>query len=753
MANENSVKISIVVPIYNVENDIENCLKCLQKQSLKDIEIICVDDVSTDNSLKIVEEYAKNDDRIIIVRHKENLSANVSRREGALLAKGEYILFIDPDDTIEKDCLKPLYKTAKETNVDILHFGTNVINCGVTDKQVEWYENFSRPYYGYIYGEEVFTRCFLTQDYRFNIWNKLIKAHVCKRAMTDCVNIPLPKAQDLYAYFLIAYYAGSYLGIEDKYYNYAFGGGVSGGRTFTEEKFRRHCSQSDVAYYIIDFLIKNKCLDKYYDAAFRIINNLINDNIASLKACGKAKVNFSAEDILYESWLNGKLQNSLLSYIKKSKDAVCAKLLFEIEFKLFKNLSLKTRRKILMLFLSVYDCVPEVLTALISESDVNDKDYMFLQTVQSAINARWYNERYIPVVMATNNNYAAYLGVTLNSIIKNSDDYYFYDIYVFHSGINKYYIEKLNSVKKDNVAVHCVNVKQIISSQNLYSNRHYSVEMYHRFLIPELFFFLPKVLYLDCDIVVLDSIHKLFRIDIGNNTLGAARNLLHSEMYDYVTQTLHHDPEIYFNSGVLLINCDQFITENIKNKCYDFLKKNTELQCPDQDALNKCCKNVMILDTKWNFQWHHYLNKDIAAARYKLISKDAELFDNALNDVRLIHYTSNKKPWNYLCSEYSDIFWEYVNGSVFEREVVYRYSDIDDPLKKEIKKLNDKIKALQEELDAIPVKGKKKKKNKKKKGVFKGLVDCLRENGVKYTFKRIMLGKKKTQDYYENINR
>ena len=191
-----AIKISIVVPIYNVENDLRNCLDCLIKQTLKDIEIICIDDASTDNSGAILEEYKKLDPRITVIRHKMNRSASIARKEGAFAAKGEYTLFLDPDDSLEKDAAEILYRTAKETDVEILHFGTNIINRGVTEKQVEWYTAFAKPYTDFLYGEEVFTRCFDTQDYRFNIWNKLIKTALCKKAMAYCVDEPLPKAQD-----------------------------------------------------------------------------------------------------------------------------------------------------------------------------------------------------------------------------------------------------------------------------------------------------------------------------------------------------------------------------------------------------------------------------------------------------------------------------------------------------------------------------------------------------------------------------
>lgn len=154
--------------------------------------------------------------------------------------------------------------------------------------------------------------------------------------MAYCVDEPLPKAQDLYAYFLIAYFADSYYGIENKFYNYAFGGGVSGSKEFTEEKFRRHCSQANVAYHIVRFLIGHGALDKHYRAVLHVISNLINDNIASLRACGKAKVPFRAENIFAEAWVEGMLWQKLSEHIFQEQDRPCARLLFEILFKILK---------------------------------------------------------------------------------------------------------------------------------------------------------------------------------------------------------------------------------------------------------------------------------------------------------------------------------------------------------------------------------------------------------------------------------
>ncbi|MEI0620552.1 glycosyltransferase family 2 protein [Brachyspira pilosicoli] len=115
------IKVSVIVPVYNVEDYLIECLTSIINQTLKEIEIICIDDCSTDSSYNILEEYAKKDDRIRIIPHKENKGLGPARNTGIKEAKGEYISFIDSDDYISKDYLENLYNTAKKYNTDVVN--------------------------------------------------------------------------------------------------------------------------------------------------------------------------------------------------------------------------------------------------------------------------------------------------------------------------------------------------------------------------------------------------------------------------------------------------------------------------------------------------------------------------------------------------------------------------------------------------------------------------------------------------------
>lgn len=125
-------KISVVMPVYNVAEYVGECLQSIQNQSLYDIEIICVNDGSTDNSLEILNRYAEKDRRIIVI-NKKNEGSGIARNTALKLANGEYVYFIDSDDWLDNDkVLEEMYKKAAWDNLDMLIFGG--YSCYVDDK-------------------------------------------------------------------------------------------------------------------------------------------------------------------------------------------------------------------------------------------------------------------------------------------------------------------------------------------------------------------------------------------------------------------------------------------------------------------------------------------------------------------------------------------------------------------------------------------------------------------------------------------
>ncbi len=124
------IKISVIIPAYNVEEYIEECLISVMNQTLEDIEIICVDDGSTDDTLRILNNLKDEDSRICVIS-QENKGLSSARNQGILKSKGQYILYLDSDDKLELDAIEKIYSVLAVNDYDILFFSAK---CFATEE-------------------------------------------------------------------------------------------------------------------------------------------------------------------------------------------------------------------------------------------------------------------------------------------------------------------------------------------------------------------------------------------------------------------------------------------------------------------------------------------------------------------------------------------------------------------------------------------------------------------------------------------
>lgn len=151
-------KVSVVIPVYNIEKYIGDCLNSIINQTYKNLEIICIDDCSTDESMKKVNEYAEKDTRIKILKQKENRGQGEARNLGIIKSvTGEYVYFIDSDDFIEKNYIEEMVNVIEKKNVDLVcnvnilkYYGKDNIKNKfiknkrefVLNKKLDWNEDF-----------------------------------------------------------------------------------------------------------------------------------------------------------------------------------------------------------------------------------------------------------------------------------------------------------------------------------------------------------------------------------------------------------------------------------------------------------------------------------------------------------------------------------------------------------------------------------------------------------------------------------
>ncbi len=138
----NNIKISVIVPVFNVASYIAKCIESLQTQTFTDMEIILVDDGSTDESGKICDNFSKKDSRIIVI-HKENGGLSSARNAGIDIARGKYLGFVDGDDWVAKDMYKELYHLAEAENAQIVSCKCQGVNSNEDIENVEEIHTFT----------------------------------------------------------------------------------------------------------------------------------------------------------------------------------------------------------------------------------------------------------------------------------------------------------------------------------------------------------------------------------------------------------------------------------------------------------------------------------------------------------------------------------------------------------------------------------------------------------------------------------
>ena len=178
-------KFSIIIPVYNVEKYLRKCLDSIANQTYSDFEAICVNDGSTDNSLAILTEYSRKDGRFKVVS-QENQGQGVARNYALMLATGEYIGFVDPDDWVELNWLQEVADKISKTNADLIEFN--------------YYENFESDGREKVHKDKIHLNSNKVFNFKTSkkyllgnclaVWNKFIKIGIIKKN-----NIKFPAAK------------------------------------------------------------------------------------------------------------------------------------------------------------------------------------------------------------------------------------------------------------------------------------------------------------------------------------------------------------------------------------------------------------------------------------------------------------------------------------------------------------------------------------------------------------------------------
>lgn len=294
------IKVSIVIPAYNVENYIDKCIDSIINQTFKDIEIIIINDGSTDFTLEKINQKSKTDIRIKVIE-KENSGVIEARRVGYEEAKGEYILFVDGDDWIDLDTIKVTYDKAKEKDYDIVCF--NNVWIYENGKQTKnKYEEFDTTQ-GYD-----FLKGFFSGEIAPEMTNKLIKKNFIVK---NKIVFPreLAFGEDILFVFFLAISMPVACSVNQYFYYY-----LQRNTSVTKTITPKILDVSKSTNIIKDKLISNKIFDKYQQEFeyFAFMHNFY----GRVGAIYKIKNDYSKQ--LYSIWKSMDIDIYINKYYIKS---------------------------------------------------------------------------------------------------------------------------------------------------------------------------------------------------------------------------------------------------------------------------------------------------------------------------------------------------------------------------------------------------------------------------------------------------
>ena len=262
----------------------------------------------------------------------------------------------------------------------------------------------------------------------------------------------------------------------------------------------------------------------------------------------------------------------------------------------------------------------------------------------------------IPIFFSTDDNYIPYLDVAIASLIENASKDYHYRLIVLNTGLCPENIAKVKQNERDGFVIDFFDISQHVESikshfKNVY---HFSIVTYYRLFIASLFPQYDRIVYLDCDLVVLGDISQLYHAPLGDNILGAAPEQYvqnTAEFRRYAEVALGVDPDGYINAGVLVINLKEFRKNRIEDKFVELITKyDFDLLDPDQAYLNYLCRDkIYMLPNGWN-------KEPMALA--------------CEGSKNIVHYALYKKPWQYEDVMDGEFFWHYAEKSPFYRQIL-----------------------------------------------------------------------------------
>ena len=255
-----SPPLSVIIPIYNAESTLARCLNSVLTQSLRDIEVICINDGSTDGSVEILKKFVAHEARLHVYSFEKNYGVVIATKLALLNAKGKYVMFVDSDDILLPGACENAVRLIGEYGVDVLQFGIKITAQPGID--ISGFEKLIRQEPMTSEGDRILYDCFALHRFTHHYFNKIYRREVCRTAAETMPEVFIKRFMDLYLSFIFLYYAKTFRSVADgPYYEYSFGNGIST-HAPDEKQFADLCTSSAILSAIEWFLKRENVLDE-----------------------------------------------------------------------------------------------------------------------------------------------------------------------------------------------------------------------------------------------------------------------------------------------------------------------------------------------------------------------------------------------------------------------------------------------------------------------------------------------------------
>lgn len=695
-ANYRKPKISVILPVYNSEAYLSATLDSILAQTCDNLEIICINDGSTDSSKDILQSYQLKDNRIKIISTSNN-GPGPARNIGIEAATGDYLTFCDADDYLPPRSFELRMRAALEKNVDI------VVGCYreiVDSSEVRLSAplgEMKSPFW-MIYASSVV------------LWNKLFKMDFIKKTSVRFQR--LKQGED---------------------------------RVYITELFCHNPTVTAISDYIYDWIRRpSEGRSLSFNVSFSAFQERMESWIETYKLFQQHHIEQASQLLI--NW--APYLKSLFDDVRSYDDRPLA---FEKIKTLMRyanwNVARSKFKQIWGVGINEFFQMDYIQYSRCKLNKDLGPTYWYYD--QNRIPKLKPYDGVMPIVLVADDGYALPMGVLLTSIKINRAQDSRYEINIISNHIGKENKAHLQSLAEDNFTIKIIEmssdneISQMFSATSIVSLPATPSAMY-KFYIPEIFKDYSKILYLDCDMLAFCDFKPLFDLDLTDRYAAVAADSLQFLKPSHLKR-IQCSNKTYFNSGVMLLNLQKMREDNITESLIEY-RKNGINYYMDQDAFNVVFNDCLIYIP-------FYYNMDYTALRKFTRDELCRFYHIArysrlpilYRRAKVVHFTGFDKPWKRNVYYFTELYDEYWKQSPFSDIPLIRFdssSSINTMrhfCDSDVGHLQAEVIRLRHELNSIQ------SSKSYKIGRFitfiprkiRGGIRCYHEHGLKYTLRRL----------------